>query len=106
MLGAPHTGSPAMFKHLALTLLAVLPRAAYAADVKMGDVTLRLIPPVGYCELNPAEKSDKRMLTAAEGMVAPGGNELLAMSADCTELRNWRTGRLPLLQHMAQYQTV
>jgi hypothetical protein len=34
------------------------------------------------------------------------GNRLLVISADCSELRDWRYGKRPDLDHVAQYQTI
>jgi len=80
--------------------------AAMAKDAKVGTTTLTLPPPTDYCELDAAQPSDARMVTAVEGMLAPTGNRLLAISADCTQLADWRTGKRPLLDNMAQYQTL
>jgi hypothetical protein len=94
-----------MFGRLTLSLLAILVSTiAQAADVSMGTVTLKMSPPSGYCELDPAEAGDKRMLDAVRAAVP--GNDLLGISADCGELRDWRAGKRPLLEHMTQYQTM
>ena len=34
------------------------------------------------------------------------GNRLLAFSADCAQLADWRTGKRELLDNIAQYQTL
>lgn len=77
---------------------------AQAKDVKMGDVTVRIPVPDGYCELDPAVKSDKSLIdvtkTATEGV----GNALLLFAANCDELRSWRAGKNPL-RLIASYQT-
>jgi hypothetical protein len=39
-------------------------------------------------------------------MMTKSGNRLLGISADCTELREWRNGKRPDLSHGAQYQTI
>jgi hypothetical protein len=94
-----------MFERIALALLCgLLPAAAYGADVSMGDVTLKLSAPSGYCELDPSQASDKRLMDAVQAAVP--GNDVLGISADCGELRDWRSGRRPLLEHMTQYQTM
>jgi hypothetical protein len=86
--------------------LCLLACPAVAKDAKIGPTTLNLIPPPGYCEMDPAQASDARMVKAIEGMLGNTGNRLLAVSADCNQLTNWRTGKRKLLDNMAQYQTI
>jgi hypothetical protein len=94
-----------MIARFVLILLWLFPAVlAHAAEGKMGDVTLKLIPPKGFCELDPNERSDKRLIDFLNTTVSKVGNDLLAASADCGELRDWRTGKLPLLQNISQYQ--
>jgi hypothetical protein len=95
-----------MIARIALTILLSITTlaAAGAADVKMGDVTLKLPPPKGYCELSPGQAADKRLIDFVTTTVGKAGNDLTAISADCTELRDWRTGKRRLLQHISQYQ--
>ena len=94
-----------MFGRITLALLSVLlPAIAHGADVSMGTVTLKLSAPSGYCDLDSAQNSDKRMLDAVQAAVP--GNDILGISADCGELRDWRAGKRPLLAHMTQYQTM
>jgi len=77
---------------------------AHAADVQLGDVKLKLDPPAGECALDPGQASDKRMIDFLNTALGNGGIDLLGINADCGELRDWRTGRLPLLKHFTQYQ--
>jgi hypothetical protein len=94
-----------MTKRIVLTALFLLSgAAAQAVDVEMGGVTLKLIPPPGYCELEVGQPSDKRMIDFLNTALSRGTNELLAVSADCTELRDWRAGKRKLLEHFSQYQ--
>lgn len=89
---------------LAVLCAAVTVAGAHAADVKMGDVTLKLIPPKGFCELDAGQASDKRLIDFVTTTVGKVGNNLLALSADCGELRDWRSGKQQLLQRISQYQ--
>jgi hypothetical protein len=60
--------------------------------------------PAGFCELSSGNAADKRMLDTVGDLVAKArGNQLLAMSADCQQLTEWRTGRR-LLGDYGQYQ--
>ena len=94
-----------MIKRITLTALCLLPAfVARAADVQMGDVTLKLTAPAGYCELSSGQPSDKRMIDFLNVALAKGPNELLGVSADCAELRDWRTAKRKLLEHFSQYQ--
>jgi hypothetical protein len=90
---------------LAGLMLCLLNGATAAKDVKVGSATLNLVPPTGYCELEERQASDKRMLDAVRGMIS-GTNRLLAMSAACQQLTDWRSGKRPLLDDFAQYQTL
>lgn len=90
----------------ALLLLAIAAGGAVAKDAKVGPATLALPPPTGYCELDAAKSTDTRMVKAVEGMLGNTGNRLLAVSADCAQLADWRTGKRKLLDNMAQYQTL
>ncbi len=94
-----------MIKRVVLTLLCLLPSvAAYAVDVEMAGVTLKLIAPKGYCELETGQPSDKRMIDFLKVALSKGPNDLLSISADCDELRVWRVTRGKLLEHFSQYQ--
>jgi len=79
---------------------------ATAKDAKVGGVLLKLPPPPGYCELDPSEPSDLRLFSILEGAFKNSGNRLLAISADCTELNDWRARKRKFLDNFAQYQTV
>jgi hypothetical protein len=94
-----------MIKRIVLTVLCLLTgAAAQAADVQMGGVTLKLPAPKGYCELEKGQASDKRMIDFLNTALSKGPNELLAVSAECGELRDWRAGKRRLLEHFSQYQ--
>jgi hypothetical protein len=71
----------------------------------MGDVSLNLPPPKGFCELSVSNASDKRMLTIVGDLLTQSGNKLLGMSADCKQLTDWRSARRQLLDDYAQYQS-
>lgn len=92
---------------LALSLvcsLAALP--ASAADVTVGDVSLRLPQPPGQCEMDPVVATDARLFASLHASLAKAGNRLLMLSANCSELKDWRNGKRLVLDHLAQYQTV
>ena len=92
---------------LALCLICSLTAApAPAADVRIGDVSLRLPQFPGHCEMDPVAAADARLFASLHASLAKAGNRLLVLSADCSELRDWRTGKRLVLVHLAQYQTV
>jgi hypothetical protein len=97
-------GTRTMKRIVLVALCLLTATATNAADVQMGGVTLKLITPKGYCELEPGQASDKRMIDFLNTALSKGPNELLGISADCGELRDWRAGKLKLLQHFSQYQ--
>ena len=84
--------------------LSVLP--AVAAEVRLGEVALRLPQPPGHCEMDPVVAADARLFSSLHASLAKTGNRLLALSADCSELKDWRNGKRLVLDHLAQYQTV
>jgi hypothetical protein len=96
-----------MPSRLALALVAALTTSvtAQATEVTIGDVSIHLPTPVGFCELSARNKYDNRMLTAIGTIVSKGGNELLSYSADCKQLVDWRAGERNFLDDFVQYQT-
>ena len=86
-----------------LLLLAATSRAL-GGQASLGDVSINLPPPAGFCEMAATDPSDKRMLTIVGDLLTKSGNKLLSMSADCGQLASWRTARRKLLDDYAQYQ--
>jgi hypothetical protein len=84
----------------------MLSPAASAADVRIGDTPLRLPQPSGYCELDPVLGSDAPLIGRIHSAIAKTGNRLLIMSAECSELRDWRAGNRQDIDHIAEYQTI
>jgi len=75
-----------------------------AAQATVEGVSINLPTPAGFCELGSGNPTDQRMLdTIAEALAKARGNRLLAMSADCQQLGDWRDGRR-LLADYGQYQ--
>jgi hypothetical protein len=77
-----------------------------AKDVKIGSVTVALPAPDGYCELIEREPSDARALKIFGDLLAKMQSELLAVAADCGQLKDWRVGAQPVLDDYVQYQTL
>ena len=90
---------------IALSIVVGALSTAAAKDARIDAASLNLPPPTGYCELTEQQPSDARMIKLVSDLLA-GRNELLAMSADCRQLQNWRTGRQPVLDDYVQYQTL
>jgi hypothetical protein len=90
---------------LAAFVLAAAASSAPAAEATIGGVSVSLPPPGGFCELSASNSSDQRMVSTLTDLLAKSGNKLLAMSADCGQLADWRTGKRKLLDDYAQYQT-
>jgi hypothetical protein len=72
--------------------------------VKVDGRDIAVVLPAGYCELQPDNKSDARVLTAIRGMIEPIGNRLLSAAAECGTLQKWRAGKVTRLPNMTQYQ--
>jgi hypothetical protein len=94
-----------MLSRFAFLLLLAATSSAMGGQASMGDVSVNLPAPTGFCELTRANKSDERMLTIVGGLLDQSGNKLLSMSADCGQLASWRTAKRQLLDDYAQYQT-
>src|SRR5262249_58123784 len=84
--------------------VAALAGGAWAADVSIGGVAIKLPAPAGFCELTASQPSDNRVLTTFGGLLEKSGNRLLSVSADCQQLADWRVGKRPFLDDYAQYQ--
>jgi hypothetical protein len=66
-------------------------RRRFRQGAQGGNITPQLLPPPGYCEMDRSSgPSDIKMIDAVDGMLKPTGNRLLAISADCTQLRRRR----------------
>jgi len=90
----------------ALLALACGGSNAIAGSATLGDVTVNLPPPMGFCELSEENSaSDRKMITTLSGLLEKSGNKMLAMSADCRQLAEWRASKRQLLDDYAQYQT-
>jgi hypothetical protein len=87
-------------------LLAVLLFASPAAadTVKVAGADIAVVLPAGYCELQPDNKSDARVLAAIRGMVEPIGNSLMSAAVECSVLPQWRSGKVTRFKNMTQYQ--
>jgi hypothetical protein len=90
----------------ATMVLACSPAAAGTEPVSVGGVLLRLSPPPGFCALEATHAADARLFGAVAHTLADMGNRLLSLSADCTELAEWRSGKRQLLDNLAQHQTM
>jgi hypothetical protein len=76
-----------------------------AKDYQVGSATIALPAPEGFCELSEHQPADARVINVIDDLVAGTQNELLAVSADCSQLQAWRAGKLPTLDDYAQIQT-
>jgi len=89
---------------VAFLLASLLSLPSSAKDATVGQVSIALTAPPGQCELDPKQAGDARMLQTVQEAI--GSNTLLAMSADCQQLADWRIGKRGLLEDFAQYQTL
>jgi hypothetical protein len=78
----------------------------HGKEARVGEAALSLTTPAGQCELDPSKPGDARMLEVTERAVSGVGNQILGFYADCKQLTDWRTGKRPLLEDFAQYQTL
>src|SRR6478609_7915064 len=85
-----------------MLLAATTSLRAVAADVKIGEVIIRLPPPDRYCELDPVVGPDGARIGPVHTTLKKAGVRLLAMSAVCTELEAWRLDQTRDLDHWAE----
>ena len=78
---------------------------AAAADLAIAEVSLHLPQPSGYCEMDPVLASDAPLVANTYSARAKAGGRLLLLSADCSEVKDWRGGKRRTLEHFAQYET-
>src|SRR5262249_54759806 len=72
-------------------------------QVAIGSTTIRLTPPSGYCELADSNAHDAELLKTMRELLRQ--NQLLAAYADCSQLANVRSGKVPALDDFAEYFT-
>ena len=77
---------------------------ASAAQVTLTDKTIKLIAPAGHCQLQKSRVSDAHILQLLDRPQSP--TRLLAMFANCDELKAWRTGKRKTLSRTAQFQVL
>jgi hypothetical protein len=85
-------------------LMASLTRPIAAKDVKVGPVSVELVLPADFCELNPIRSPDGQHISQQTAHLARFGVQLLSISAACSELKAWRAGA-GLLDHYIFYST-
>src|SRR5215831_5036404 len=88
----------------AVFVLAAVASGAWAAEVSIGGVAIKLPAPAGFCELSASQPVDNHALTEFGALLETAGGRLLAVSADCRQLADWRAGKR-LLDDYAQFQT-
>ena len=78
--------------------------SAVAQNATLGDATLKLIPPAGYCAIDPSVGADADLLDHLNEALGRTANKLLLATADCGELNDWRKAQRRYLDQIAQYQ--
>src|SRR5262249_62137809 len=76
----------------AIFVLAAVASGAWAADVSMGGVSIKLPAPAGFCDLSPGHPADNRALTVFGAASEKEAGRLFGISADCQQLADWRAG--------------
>jgi hypothetical protein len=92
-----------MSRRFAFLLLLAAASKAMAEQAALGDVSLNLPPPAGFCELSDSQPADRRTLSIMRTLLSQTGDKLLAASADCEQLAGWRAARRPVLDDYTQY---
>jgi len=89
-------------KVLAIACVCALMGArAEAGQATVGGVSISLPAPAGFCELERSNRSDKIILDLTGKTI--GEKDLLAMSADCRQLADWRAHRRKYVDDFTSY---
>jgi len=79
------------------------PPHSMAATFTIDGVSVELPVPAGFCEMTTSDPSDRLMIDKIGQLMArASGGRLLAISADCQQLADWRAGKR-LLADYGQY---
>jgi len=89
----------------AALILAAAASVALAGEATLGDVSVTLPSPAGFCELNASDPFDSRIITNVSGSIEKAGTKLIGMSVDCGQLAEARAGRRLHFDDVIQYQT-
>lgn len=73
-------------------------------DVMVGPVSVELVLPTDFCELNPIRSFDDQFIARQTALLAQSGVQFLSVSAACSELTAWRAGA-GLLDHYIFFST-
>src|SRR5262249_24110860 len=90
----------------AALIVLLAPSRLLALDDAIERVAMHFPPPQGFCELVATNASDRQILNSMQTATAASSNRLIAVSADCKELTDWRAGKRPVIDALACYQTV
>jgi hypothetical protein len=71
-----------------VTLLSAV--SAEARQAKIGDKTLNVSPPAGFCEVDKSNKADSGWLTSVINLMNTAGVTVIAAFPDCKELAQMR----------------
>jgi hypothetical protein len=96
------------FVTLAIVTLALAAAASRAmtAEATIGDVSVNLPPPKGFCELTEQERLDKLVLVTMAEKMAKAASKLLGITADCRQLADWHANKRTGLADMVEYWTL
>ena len=81
-----------------LLILVFVSVGAAAKEAKVGNTSLQLPLPHGYCEMDPVLASDAHLFAGIHANLGKTGNRLLMLAADCAELKEWRDGKRAALE--------
>src|SRR5271168_3839998 len=74
----------------AAIFVASISASAFAREVNVGNSTVSVAPPAGYCEVDEAQKGDKGWLTSVSNLLTASNVTLIAAFPDCKELGKMR----------------
>jgi hypothetical protein len=89
--------------NFAALILAIATSEGLADQVTLGDVSVTLPPPAGFCEVNASDPRDRRAVMGHSGPLEKLGNRLLGLFADCGQLAQAREGGRRQLDDAVEY---
>lgn len=86
---------------VSLLILSAFITTAVSQEAKLGATSVRLPTPTGYCQLTESNNVDGRLISLLRESIRP--NQVLGQFANCTQLADWRSGKIANLDDVFYY---
>jgi hypothetical protein len=75
---------------LVFIIACLISSAAHSRDAKVGDTTVKVSPPAGFCEVDKTKKADSGWLASTTDLLKGSGVFTIAAFPDCGDLKKSR----------------